>query len=229
MQLSAIDRITPATPFDQLPIRLELAGSRGSLVIALLLTITAAALLMTPFALVGSLAAFQPEAFQSATLSWAAGAQLAIAFVVAIVLIAFAFRRVRMAWGRSATVEIGHGVVAVIERRFGMAHRWAAPITDFLGIAHNVRSSLSGSRHELVLVHPDPAKHVLLGLATAMPQQHVDRAAILLGLLEIPARSIRGEGLLGLIMRRRANVVMLQRAKPAITDASARPKLKIAA
>jgi hypothetical protein len=196
MQLSAIDRITPTTPIDQLPIRLDLAGSRGSLVIALLLTMAAAALLITPFALVGSLAAFQPEAFLNADVSWISGVQLAAAFATALVLLVFAIRRVRMAWGRSATVEIGYGVVAVNERRFGMTHRWAVPVSDFLGVAHNVRSSLSGSRHELVLVHPDPSKHVLLGLAQAMPQQHIDRVVILLGLLEIPARSIRGKGLL---------------------------------
>jgi hypothetical protein len=196
MQLSAIDRITPATPIDQLPIRLELVGSRGSLVIASMLTMAAAALLMTPFALVGSLAAFQPEAFLNADVSLLAGLQLAAAFSMALVLLVFAIRRVRMAWGRSATVEIGYGVVAVNERRFGMTHRWAVPVSDFLGVAHNVRSSLSGSRHELVLVHPDPSKHVLLGLAPVMPQQQIDRVVILLGLLEIPARSIRGKGLM---------------------------------
>jgi hypothetical protein len=192
MRLSAIDRVLPATPVDQLPIRLELVGSRGSLAVALLLLATAIAFLLTPFALVGVLAAAQPDAFLQTDISWSAGLQLTLAFVMALAFTAFAVRRVSMAWGSAATVEIGHGVVAVVERRFGRTRSWALPVSDFQGLAHNVRTSLSGARHELVLVHADPAHHVLISLASAMPQQHVDRVAILLGLLEIPARSING-------------------------------------
>jgi hypothetical protein len=231
MQLSAIDRISPPTPIDQLPVRLDLAGSRGSLAVSLLMTAGATAFLITPFALVGSFAAFQPDIFVNADLSWLSGLQLAVAFVLALVLTAFNIRRVRMAWGRSATVEIGFGVIAVVERRFGVVHRWDAPISDFLGIAHNVRSSLSGARHELVLVHPDPAKHVLLSLAPSMPQQHIDRVSILLGLLEIPARSLSGRGL----ARASASPVAPSEALTAVSGASApagvsvRPKLRLAA
>lgn len=229
MQLSAIDRISPSTPIEQLPIRLDLAGSRGSLAVSLIMTIAAAAFLITPFALVGSFAAFQPDVFLNAELSWLSGLQLVFAFVLALVLTAFAIRRVRMAWGRSATVEIGFGVIAVVERRFGVVHRWDAPISDFLGLAHNVRSSLSGARHELVLVHPNPAKHVLLSIAPAMPQQHIDRVSILLGLLEIPARSILGKGR----GRTIARPVTSSEVTAAIPTASpvplARPKLRLAA
>jgi hypothetical protein len=190
MRLSAIDRISLSTPADQLPMRLDLAGSRGGFVISLLLLVSAAAFLLTPFVLVGSLAAFEPAAFMSADISWSGGLQLALAFITALALTAFAVRRVKMAWTRSATVEIGHGVVAVVERRFSGVRRWALPVSDFLGIAHTVRTSLSGARHELVLVHTNPRYNVMIGLAPSMPQQHVDRMAILLGLLEIPAVSI---------------------------------------
>jgi hypothetical protein len=190
MRLSAIDRISPATPAEQLPIRLDLAGSRGGIAISLMLLMAAAAFLLTPFVLVGSLAAFEPAVFMAADISWSGGLQLTLAFVLALALTAFAVRRVKMSWTRSATVEIGHGVVAVVERRFSGVRRWALPVTDFLGIAHNVRTSLSGARHELVLVHADARYNVMIGLAPSMPQQHVDRMAILLGLLEIPAVSI---------------------------------------
>jgi hypothetical protein len=190
MRLSAIDRISPATPIVQLPIRLDLVGSRGSLAISLLLLVSAVVFLITPFVMVGSLAAFETDAFLKADITWFSGVQLAIAFLITLAFSVLALRRVQMAWGSAATVEIGHGVVAVVERRFGATRRWALPVSDFLGIAHNVRTSLSGARHELVLVHADPAYTVLICLAPAMPQLHVDRVAILLGLLEIPARSI---------------------------------------
>jgi hypothetical protein len=190
MHLSAIDRISPATPIDQLPIRLDLAGSRGRLATALMLLTAAVAFLLTPFFLVGSFAAFETETFLKADITWMSGIQLAVGFAMALGLTAFALRRVKMACGSTATVEIGHGVVAVVERRFGRTLRWALPVSDFLGLAHNVRTSLSGARHELVLVHANPARNVLISLASSMPQQHVDRVSILLGLLEIPAQSI---------------------------------------
>jgi hypothetical protein len=190
MRLSAIDRISLSTPADQLPLRLDLAGSRGGFVIALMLLTAAVAFLLTPFVLVGSLAAFEPAEFMNADISWSGGLQLVLAFLVALAFTAFAIRRVNMAWTRSATVEIGHGVVAVVERRFAGVRRWALPVSDFLGIAHVVRTSLSGARHELVLVHANPRYNVMIGLAPSMPQQHVDRMAILLGLLEIPAVSM---------------------------------------
>jgi hypothetical protein len=191
MRLSAIDRISPSTPPEQLPMRLDLAGSRGGLAISVMLLVAAVAFLLTPFVLVGSLAAFEPAAFMSADISWSGGVQLALAFVMALTFTAFAVRRVKMAWTRSATVEIGHGVVAVVERRFSGVRRWALPVSDFLGIAHTVRTSLSGARHELVLVHANPRYNVMIGLAPSMPQQHVDRMTILLGLLEIPAVATR--------------------------------------
>jgi hypothetical protein len=193
MRLGAIDRITPSTPIDQLPIRLDIAGSRGSVLISLLMVIPVALFLVTPFVLVGSLAAFEPEMFANVQMSWIAGVQLGIAFCAALGLTAFAMRRVAMAWGRTATVEIGYGVVAVVEKKFGIKRRWTAPVSDYLGLVHNVRASLSGSRHELVLVHPDPAFNVMLQLAPSLPQPHIDRVAILLGVSEIPARILVGQ------------------------------------
>jgi hypothetical protein len=190
MRLGAIDRITPSTPIDQLPVRLDMAGSRGSFYIALIMAVPVAVVLITPFALLGSLAAVEPQAFLSANVSWVAALQLCVAFAMALALAAFAIRRVTMAWGHAATVEVGYGVVAVAERRFGFNRRWTAPVSEFLGLAHNVRASLSGSRHELVLVHPDPARNVLLYIAPSIPQPHIDRVAILLGVLEIPSRTL---------------------------------------
>jgi hypothetical protein len=230
MFLSAIDRISPATPIDQLPIRLDIAGSRGGLAIALMLLVSAAAFLLTPFLMVGSLAAFQTEAFLKADITWVGGVQLAVGFAVALALTAFAMRRVRMAWGSNATVEIGHGVVAVVERRFGVSHRWALPVTDFLGLAHNVRSSLSGARHELVLVHADPAHNVLIGLAPSMPQQHIDRVAILLGLLEIPASSLAAKRVQQTRRVQQADAELTPiPALPPLVGVAERPKLRLAA
>ena len=59
------------------------------------------------------------------------------------------------------------------------------PLASFAGVAHHVRASLSGTRHELILVHPDREKSVLLSLAAKVAQAEVDRVAALLGHKEI--------------------------------------------
>jgi hypothetical protein len=225
MRLSAVDHITPSGPIDQLPIRLELAGSRGSFMISLLMAVPVALFLITPFVLVGSFAALEPEAFLKVSMSWQAGLQLGVALAAALVLTAFAMRRVANSWGRKATVEIGYGVVAVVERRFGLTRRWTAPVSDFLGLAHNVRSSLSGARHELVLVHPDAANSVLLHLAPTIPQPHIDRVAILLGVSEIPARALVRQSTMPRLALPSAKVVP---ALPAPTPVPALPQLDLA-
>ncbi len=55
-----------------------------------------------------------------------------------------------------------------------------------MGVVHHVRASLSGTRHELILVHPQREKSVLLSLADKMPQSEVDRVAALLGQKVVP-------------------------------------------
>jgi hypothetical protein len=225
MHLSAIDRISPATPIDQLPIRLDLAASRGSLAISLLLTIPAVVFLITPFALVGWLAAVEPDAFLRTDLTWVSGLQLVAGLAVTLAVAAAAVRRLRAVWVRSATVEVGHGVVAVVERGFGFTRRWTAPITEFLGVAHNVRSSLSGFRHELVLVHPDPSRHVLLRVDSLIAQPHIDRLAIMLGLSQIPARSIAANA----AQEARIPVAAEQTPVPELVGLPVRAKLRLAA
>jgi hypothetical protein len=53
-----------------------------------------------------------------------------------------------------------------------------------------VRASLSGTRHELILVHPEREKSVLLSLAAKMAQTEVDRVATLVCHKEIPASAL---------------------------------------
>jgi hypothetical protein len=190
MRLGAVDQVTPSTPIEALPLRLELQGSRGSFLVSLMMTVPVAMLLITPFALVGMVAVYEPATFSKLSMSWGSGIQLTAALAIIMGMTGFAVRRVVMSWGRNATVEIGYGVVAVIEGRFGLKRRWTEPLSEFRGIAHNVRATLSGSRHELVLVHPNSDMNVMLQIAQRMPQPHIDRVAILLGLPEIPAQTL---------------------------------------
>jgi hypothetical protein len=229
MHLSAIDRISPAAPIEQLPIRLNLEGSRGSFAISLLLTIPVVVFLVTPFALIGWLAAVEPDAFLRTQLSWLSTVQLGVGLLAVLAVAVAAVTRIKTVWVRSATVEVGHGVVAVVERGYGFTRRWTAPIQEFLGVAHNVRSSLSGSRHELVLVHPDTTRNVLLRVDSAIAQPHIDRLAILLGLSQIPARSIAGKSAARVVVSSGATSAAAPTPVPPLVGVPAEAKLRLAA
>lgn len=85
---------------------------------------------------------------------------------------------------------IDNGVVSVVERVFVWAQRWQADLAEFEGVAHLVRTSLSGARHEIILVHPDRRKSVLIALSDRMSEQDVERVARVLGVEQVPAGAI---------------------------------------
>lgn len=91
--------------------------------------------------------------------------------------------------GRRA-VQISEAGVSVADHHAFGATRWKAPLNEFLGIAHHVRSSISGNRHELVLVHPDKRKSVSLMVAEHITDQDLARFACLLQVPQIPASDV---------------------------------------
>jgi hypothetical protein len=84
------------------------------------------------------------------------------------------------------TVDIDAERVRVEEGSPFGAWTWEAPLSAYAGIAHHVRASLSGTRHELILVHPEREKSVLLSVAPRASQAEVNRVVALLGTEEIP-------------------------------------------
>lgn len=113
--------------------------------------------------------------------------QLVVALVVWIALFALPLSGLfaRLTWRRN--VEITAEQVAVSDDgAFGTSH-WTAPLASYKGVAHHIRSSLSGNRHELILVHPDQRHSVLLLVAEHMSDADVARMANLLRMPQIPA------------------------------------------
>lgn len=116
--------------------------------------------------------------------------QLVIALIVWISLFAIPLSGLigRLTWRRN--LEITADKVAVQDDgAFGASH-WTAPLASYKGVAHHIRSSLSGNRHELVLVHPDPRHSVLLLVAENISDSDVARMSNLLRMPQIPAREL---------------------------------------
>jgi hypothetical protein len=185
MRVTIYDRVEPSVP-SELPLRLTQTCSQRAATTFLVLVV--------PAALGGTLGALA-LIFQ-AMLAPAARAVVdqhpvlslevlaAIGFL--IYLVALPTRRLIARLTTTRTVEIAHGFVHVTEGGNFRSWTWVAPLASFIGVAHHVRASLSGTRHELILVHPTREKCVLLSVAPRTSQGEVDRVATLLGHKEIP-------------------------------------------
>lgn len=88
-------------------------------------------------------------------------------------------------WRRD--VVITHERVAVRDEKTFSQRVWTAPLRDYIGIAHHIRTSLGTTRHELILVHPDGDRSVLLMVAEHIAEADVARFTRLLGLPEVRA------------------------------------------
>ena len=181
---------SPAAPA-AMPLTVEEKGSRVGRVVHLALVAAAAALIASPILLVTGHAVADP----ATALEAIAGRPLAaVQIVLAALVLATLFllpllrRAGRALVGRSVTVD--GGMVHVSERRLAGTRTWTEPVAAYTGLAHVVRSSLSGTRHELVLAHRDAARTVTVRIAERISEAEVAATVHLLGTREIAARDL---------------------------------------
>jgi hypothetical protein len=185
MRVTIYDRVEPPVPAE-LPLSLTQTCSQRAA--------TAFLVLVVPAALGGTLAAltlvFQtmlaPAARAVIEEHPALGIEMLAALGFLIYLVALPMRRLIARLTTTRSVEIAHGFVRVTEGGNFRSWTWVAPLASFTGVAHHVRASLSGTRHELILVHSERDKCVLLSVAPRTTQAEVDRVVTLLGHNEIP-------------------------------------------
>jgi hypothetical protein len=186
------DRVTPATALEQLPIHLEQSTSYTLVALKALLLVPALAAVAVPLALLGAHAMAEPAAFTLLASHPVTAIQIGLGLTLWCALFVWPLRLVLARAGAARVVDITADMVRVTDRGPLRSATWAEPLGCYRGVAHYVRSSLSGVRHELILVHADPSRHVLLAAAPAMPQSLLTRTSMLLNLPEIPARTLYG-------------------------------------
>jgi hypothetical protein len=135
-------------------------------------------------------AAIVPEARALLALHPMLGLEILSAVAFFAWLVVMPLRRLFVRLTLSREVEISPVAVTVTEHRRFRSQTWSQPLGSYVGLAHHVRASLSGTRHELILVHPQREKSVLLSLAAKMAQAEVDRVATLVSHKEIPASAL---------------------------------------
>jgi hypothetical protein len=187
MPQAVLDIVASASHFEHLPYNVDQRSSRISALLMLMLLLPALGALLVPLAL---LAAFPLSALAIALSKPLAAALVVLGLGVLSVLFLLPAARLVRRFGSGRSVRIEAGRVNVTDRGLISSRSWSAPTAEFRGLAHHVRASLSGVRHELILVHPERDKSVLIYVADKVSKATIERATALLRVPEVPAREL---------------------------------------
>ncbi len=213
MRAAMFETIVPAAPPTTLPLSstqtTSIAGSLGKLAFLL----PAAAVLLSPFLLLADHLIAEPASRQLLLDRPASLLQLVLGLAFWLVLFAWPAKRLLARIARARVVAIADGVVSVAERGLLGRRQWSRPVVSYSGVVHVVRSSLSGSRHELMLLHPERSRSVLLAACDHISETEVREAATLLQLPVVPA---------SVLYRRRGSAALPQSWHPGDAVAAAR-------
>ena len=169
-------------PFDRLPFAID--SARLSTAARVLLLVPTLGMMLAPAVW---LAATATPALRAAADNPLAAIQVVVGLGLWAALFIVPARRLLLRFGSQRSIRIAGGIVAVRDRAILRARVWQGPLNEFSGIAYRERSSLSGVRHELHLVHIDPGKSLLLHGADAISEATIAAASSLLGLPLLPA------------------------------------------
>lgn len=168
-----------------LPLRHEQPASRVGAILLLGLLILIAATVAVPF---GMLAATGPDLVGVAVGSPYAMAQIGFGALLWIALFAVPVAILARRKGTNSSVHVTASQVTVTETTaFGTRTR-TLPLRDFDGLVHVVRTSVSGIRHELLLVAFASRTRIVVRVADRIDKETVEGASRLLGLPVIAAR-----------------------------------------
>ncbi len=172
MRPEAFDRVVMTTAPGELPLRVDLTNDTWSRLPGLALMFGLAGLIGAPQAALAIYALDAPSPL--------IGLELGLGFLLLAGLVWWPLRLGVTRLARRRTVEICRDHVFVTDRGHFSEMRWSAPMSEFAGVAHHVRSSLSGVRHELVLVHPKRRRSLILRVSEKISEQDLDDMRCLL-------------------------------------------------
>ncbi|MCU0955410.1 MAG: hypothetical protein MUC37_12580 [Hyphomicrobium sp.] len=195
MRPSAVDSMTPSMPDFAAPtIRIVQLPARRTTGLLLFSLLAVAALLLSPYFLIVTAALADQTVREVASARPLATAQILAGLAFWLILLGFPIYRLLDALTRSRSIEIAGGRVSVADRAFGKVSSWDAPLTEFLGVAPFLRATHSGVRHELILVHPERQRSLLIAMAPRLMQSDVNPVLAALGLSELPPRVLSRGG-----------------------------------
>ncbi len=133
----------------------------------------------------------EPEAVSIAMAHPMVTLQIVAGLLLLATLVLVPARRLVARAIHTGEVEIDDRSVRVSEHGYLTRRSFAEPLDAYRGIAHRIRTTLSGVRHELVLVHPDASRDVVIALDGASADLTPASLMARLGLPEIAVGDIR--------------------------------------
>lgn len=185
-------RLAPAN--ENLPILIEASASRGSTLTRLLLLLPAVVAFSLPIAGLAFASSDVPSMIGTIAEKPMATAQIGVGIMMWFGLFIWPATRTFGRLFAKRRIAIGEDSIEITERGILGERRRRVSISDYQGIAHHIRASLSGLTHEIVLVHRDSTLNVTLKAGDRVTQTMIDEAKAWLGLPEVPARSIYERG-----------------------------------
>jgi hypothetical protein len=189
MRVAIFDRVNPPVP-NHLPFQIVSTCSHRAAAVKLAFAVPAALGVAGALLMVLYDAVMAPGARDLLAQHPVIGLEIFAAIAFLAFLLVLPIKRLCDRLVVQRTVGIEGDTVSVNERGHLRSWSWNEPLDSYSGLAHHVRASLSGTRHELILVHPKRHKSVLLSVAPSLSQNEVARVAALLGHREIPAREL---------------------------------------
>jgi hypothetical protein len=190
MRPEAFECVDVTSGVDGLPFLSQQSSSQSASIfkLALLSTLAAAVVLPQLGWAIEAVAHAQTRSLIMARPLLAFELGLAVCFWIA--LFGWPLRRLVGNLNRRRDVVITRECVAVKDAKSFSQRVWTSPLRDYQGIAHHIRTSLGTTRHELILVHPDHGRSVLLMVGEHISEADISRFTRLLGLPEIGAAEL---------------------------------------
>lgn len=188
MRFAHFDTITPGIIDAPLPWHQTQEMSTTPRALALAGLVVTAALLLVPATLMAGHLASVPGAALLLAEHPGAALRIALGLALASAIVGWPLYSTASRLRHRREVTIDAGRIAVTEAKLASKKTWSEPLSAYLGIAHHIRTTQAGPRHELVLVHPDASRHLVVAVADRISKSDVERAAATLGVAEVPAR-----------------------------------------
>lgn len=167
--LARVDHAAAAAMNDDFrPIRIELTRASWRTALGVVTAVSVGMALFGGMILVASQALSEPEALNLAMARPMATLQIVAGVLLLATLILVPVSRLVARVARTALIEIDDRVVRVKETGWLARRSFTEPLAAYEGAAHRIRTTLSGVQHEVVLVHPDASRDVVIALDTGL-------------------------------------------------------------
>jgi hypothetical protein len=182
MQQQDSDPIEISGTSYQLPLTIKQSEPKLARLPGLLLMSTLAALIVVPQIGLGIYALASPDLRAALADHPVAAVELAVAFAFWAGLVCWPLRNIIVALTTDRLIDIRDGYVTVVDKTPFSTHGWRMPLATYDGVALYLRTSLSGVRREVVLVHPNSARSLILATAESIGEREILELCHVLGL-----------------------------------------------